>query len=110
MQGVDRYWLDGRDGPFATFLSYVQSYYHPEVRYDNFSTFVEYARKNPVDDPDLLTFKHELVRLLRGEHDGLDPMALSVAAEYDDFDSDDEFLAWLWHELYPDEALPTPKT
>ncbi|MEV5960592.1 hypothetical protein AB0L70_02435 [Kribbella sp. NPDC051952] len=55
------------------------------------------------------TFKQELVRLLSGERDGLPADALSTAADRDDWDTDDEFLTWLWHELYPDEPQPTPK-
>ena len=54
-------------------------------------------------------FYSEFVQLLQGHRDGLHPRAIFTAAEYDDWD-DDEFLAWLWRELYPTEALPTPES
>ena len=106
MSDVDMYWLDDKGAPFATFLTCLQSYYHPEVRNDNFAVFAEHARRNPPGDPVIVTFKQELTRLLRGDREGLHPAAIGVAAEYDDFDTDDEFLVWLWQELYPGESVP----
>jgi hypothetical protein len=108
MSSVDMYWLDDKSAPFATFLTCLQSYYHPEVRNDNFAVFAEYARRNPPGDAVMVTFKQELVRLLQGDREGLHPAAIGVASEYDDFDTDDEFLAWLWQELYPEDPVPGP--
>src|SRR5882757_6202298 len=107
MPGITMYWLKDPDAPFATFLSIVQTYYHPEVRNENFAALPRRARENRSDDDDMTTFKQEFVRLLQGDREGLHPRALSVAAAYDDWDTDDEFLVWLWHELYPDDPLPT---
>jgi hypothetical protein len=56
----------------------------------------------------MATFRDELVKLLEGNREGLHPQALGLAAEYDQW-NDDEFLAWLWQELYPDEPVPTPE-
>ncbi|HZX04026.1 hypothetical protein [Kribbella sp.] len=50
------------------------------------------------------------MRLLRGDRQGLHPGAISTAAQYDEWNTDDEFLAWLWNELYPGEPLPAPES
>lgn len=54
----------------------------------------------------MLIFKDELSRLVRGDREGLRPGAIDTATAYDDWKTDDEFLAWLWKELYPGEAVP----
>jgi hypothetical protein len=35
-------------------------------------------------------------------------MALPQTGLGDEWDTDEEFLAWLWHELYPNELVPKP--
>jgi hypothetical protein len=104
------YWLKDKTVPFATFLNVLQAYYHPEIRHDNYAMLIARAREARPDDVKMATFKRELIKLLKGRREGLRPHAIDVAAAYDDFDTDDEFLAWLWHELYPDEVVPTPGT
>ncbi|MGW6200225.1 hypothetical protein ACWF0M_29060 [Kribbella sp. NPDC055110] len=105
----DMYWLKDKTVPFATFLNVVQAYYHPEVRHTNYQLLVERAREARPDDVKMATFKKDLTQLLRGDRSGLRAGAIDVAAAYDDWDTDDEFLVWLWHELYPDEPPPTPQ-
>jgi len=100
------YWLEDRTVPFATFLGIIQTYYHPEVRLDNFCELVGLARSGR-GGVEMVTFKEELARLVSGDRQGLRPNAILNAAEYDDWSSDDEFLTWLWSELYPNEALPS---
>ncbi|WP_405064352.1 hypothetical protein OG474_22600 [Kribbella sp. NBC_01505] len=107
MSLIDRYWLDDESVPFGTFLRYLQTYYGPEVHNDNYESLVARARLADPDDAGMATFKNELVRLLKGDREGLHPMAIFTAAEYDDWDTDDEFLRWLWNELYPSELAPT---
>lgn len=108
MREIDRYWLKDKSVPFATLLNVLQKYYHPEVRDDGFEDLVRIAKRSGADDAEMATFKDELVKLLEGNREGLHSQALGLAAEYDQ-GSDDEFLAWLWHELYPDEPIPTPQ-
>ena len=52
-------------------------------------------------------FRSELERLVRGDREGLRDGAIWEAAEYDGWKNDDEFLGWLWRELYPEESLPS---
>lgn len=54
----------------------------------------------------MATFKTELDRLVRGDREGLRIRAISDATEYDDWKTDEEFLNWLWRELYPNEPVP----
>lgn len=108
MSDIDMYWLTDKDVPFATFLNVVQAHYHPEVRNDNYELLVRWARDAGPDDVRMATFKSELTQLLEDHREGLRPGAIDVAAAYDDWDTDDEFLAWLWHELFPNEPVPTP--
>jgi hypothetical protein len=106
MPGIDMYWLKDKTAPFATFLSLIQAYYHPEVRNDEFDLLVGRARANRPDDLQLATFKQEFVSLLEGDREGLHPEAIDAATEYDEWDTDDEFLVWLWQQLYPNEPVP----
>jgi hypothetical protein len=99
------YWLEDESVPFATFLAVIQTYYHPEARNDNFEELVEVARTGRGGDK-MATFKAELSRLVQGDREGLRPGAIEAATEYDDWKTDDEFLGWLWQELYPDEPVP----
>ncbi|HZX03628.1 hypothetical protein [Kribbella sp.] len=110
MSDIDMYWLTDPNAPFATFLNVVQAHYHPEIRNDNFGLLVQWAREAGPDDVKMATFKKELTQLLEGDRAGLRAGAIDVAAAYDDWDTDDEFLAWLWHELYPSEPLPMPES
>jgi hypothetical protein len=103
---IERYWLDDKSAPFGTFLRYLEKYYSPEVHYDNFELLVERARLGDPEDTGMATFKGEFSRLLRGDREGLHPQAIATAAEYDDGNTDDEFLGWLWRELYPREPVP----
>lgn len=107
MSGTEMYWLKDRAVPFATFLSVIQTYYHPEVRNQHYSWLVERAREAGSEDVEMVTFKNELTQLLKGRREGLRPGAIDVAAAYDDWDTDEEFLAWLWRDLYPTEPVPT---
>jgi hypothetical protein len=103
---IDMYWLNDRPVPFATFLNVIQTYYHSEVRSAYFSSLVRRAQRQNPGDVEMVTFKEELSRLLEGDREDLPPDALSIAAEYEDQDSDEEFLVWLWQHLYPSEPLP----
>jgi hypothetical protein len=99
------YWLRDRSAPFATFLAIIQSYYHPESRNDSFDELVEMARSSQGGER-MAVFKAELERLVRGDREGLRNGAISDATEYDDWNTDEEFLDWLWRELYPGEPVP----
>ncbi|TDD51873.1 hypothetical protein E1263_29710 [Kribbella antibiotica] len=101
------YWLEDDSVPFATFLGVIQTYYHPEARNDNFDELVEWARAGRGGE-EMATFKEELSRLVQGDREGLRPGAIEAATEYDDWNTDEGFLNWLWQELYPDEPVPRP--
>ncbi|HET6742111.1 MAG TPA: hypothetical protein VFH76_24375, partial [Kribbella sp.] len=47
----------------------------------------------------------EFSRLLKGDREGLPSDAISLAADGDNWTTDEEFLAWLRRELYPGETL-----
>jgi hypothetical protein len=104
---IERVWLHDASVPFATFLRYMETYYNPEVRNGLYDSLVARAKLGDGGGPGMVTFKDELVRLLKGDREGLHPLAIATAAEYDDWDTDDEFLRWLWHDLYPGEPAPT---
>jgi hypothetical protein len=104
---IPRVWLHDKSVPFATFLRYMETYYHPEIYYDNYESLVARAKLGDPGDAGMATFKDELVRLLKGDREGLHPLAIATAAAYDEWKTDDEFLRWLWHELYPSEPAPT---
>lgn len=106
MPGVGRYWLKDKDVPFATLLNVIEAHYHPEIRNDNYEGLVRWARTAGPDDVRMATFKKELTAVLQGHREGLPPGAIDLAAEYDEWDTDEEFLAWLWGELYPGEPVP----
>jgi hypothetical protein len=107
MSGTGRYWLKDKTAPFATLLNILDSYYHPEIRNENFESLIRRAQRQRSDDTRMATFKQELTQVLQGHREGLPPGAIDLATAYDDWDTDEEFLAWLWHELYPNEAVPT---
>ncbi|MEV8377560.1 hypothetical protein AB0P21_32785 [Kribbella sp. NPDC056861] len=106
MPEIERYWLKDKTAPFAVFLNFLEKYYHPEIRYDNFEALIRRAKADREDDADLAVFKQEFVRLIKGDREGLHPLALSTAAEYDER-NDDEFLATLWRQLYPGAVPPS---
>lgn len=106
MPDIDMYWLNDKSAPFATFLNVIQSYYHSEVRNAYFPSLLRRAQRGAQGDDEMVTFKEELTRLLEGDREGLPPDALTVAAEYEDQDTDEEFLMWLWKQLYPSEPVP----
>ncbi|MEV0801970.1 hypothetical protein AB0I34_30020 [Kribbella sp. NPDC050281] len=95
-----------KEAPFSTFLSFIHSYYHPEARNDNFDALVQAAQDSESANTDMRVFKQELTRLLEGDREGLPQGAVHLAAEYDDFHNDDDFLVWLWQQLYPTEPVP----
>lgn len=105
MPGSRMYWLEDRSVPFATFLATIQNHYHPDSDRDAFDELVELARSGRGGER-MAIFKAELARLVGGDRDGLRPNAISVAASYDEWATDDEFLTWLWNELYPGEPVP----
>lgn len=98
-----RFWQDDPDAQWATLLSTVEKFCHPEAYEDAYESFQRLVKRP--DKPEMQVFKQEL-------HDAiLDPQrlpkdALLIAAAYDD-GSDAKFLARLWRDLYPDEPLPT---
>ncbi|TDD51874.1 hypothetical protein E1263_29715 [Kribbella antibiotica] len=108
MQLIGRYWLSDRSVPFGMFLNFMEIYYSPDVRNDLYDDLVARARLADSGDAGMATFKKELVRLLKGDREGLHSSAIFTAAEYDEWDTDDEFLRWLWRELYPSELVPMP--
>ncbi|HET6742169.1 MAG TPA: hypothetical protein VFH76_24665 [Kribbella sp.] len=97
------YWLKYPDAPFATFLAVVQSHLHSEADPDNFSALKRRVRSDRADDLELQAFKAEFSRLLNGDREGLPSDAISLAADGDNWRTDDEFLVWLRAELYPGE-------
>ncbi|MFF0339233.1 hypothetical protein [Kribbella sp. NPDC004875] len=101
------YWLKHPDAPFATFLAVVQTHLHSEADPDNFSALKRRVQADRPDDVELQTFKEEFSQLLRGDREGLPRDALSLAADGDDWNTDDKFLAWLWQQLYPGEPAPS---
>ncbi|TCC43407.1 hypothetical protein [Kribbella sindirgiensis] len=101
------YWLKHSDAPFATFLAVVQSHLHSEADPDNFAALKRRAQSDRPDDAELQTFRSELSRLLAGDREGLPSDAIGLAADGDDWSTDDEFLLWLWQQLYPNEPVPS---
>lgn len=99
-----RFWQYHPDAPFALLLRMVEKYCHPEVSddaYDEFKQVVHMPERDPVFD----RFKEQLAEAIRDPRQ-LPEDALFRATVYDD-GSDEKFLARLWHDLYPDEPLPT---
>ncbi|MFC0624550.1 hypothetical protein [Kribbella deserti] len=109
MAGVKPYWHGkaNESVPFYILLNLLEAYCHPEVRAESYELLKARARKSRPDDEEMQQFKVELAALLRGERDGLHPQAITQATWYDDEDSDTEFLAKIWSDLYPDEPIPS---
>ncbi|GAA3138099.1 hypothetical protein JOF29_000172 [Kribbella aluminosa] len=106
MADTGEYWLKHGDAPFATFLAVVQTHLHSEADPDNLAALKRRVQEDRPEDTELQTFQAELSQLLTGERQGLTTDAISLAADGDGWDIDDEFLGWLWNELYPSEPLP----
>ena len=104
---IERYWLDDHSVPFGMFLRFMEIYYNPEVRNDLYDSLVARAKLGDPGDAGMATIKDEFGRLLKGDREGLHPLAILTAAGYDEWKTDDEFLRWLWHDLYPSEPAPT---
>lgn len=98
-----RFWRDDPDAEWATLLSMVDTYCHPEAWEDAYDHLKELARES--DDEQVIRFKQELRAAIQ-DPGRLPKGALSRAAVYDD-GSDLKFLVRLWRDLYPDEALPS---
>lgn len=107
MAGVEPYWHRDpqRLVPFSTLLNFVEKYYHPEIRYDNYDDLIMRAQMDRPDDLEMKRFKQEMIAVLEGHREGLHPQALTQAAWYDEED-DTAFLKRLWRDLYPDEPVP----
>jgi hypothetical protein len=106
MEVTDRVWLHLNDFPFATILNFMETYLHPEIRYDNFTYLIRRVAIDAPDDSELATFKSEFRQLLAGDDRLLYPPALRVAAGYEDEGDDRLFLTRLWRKLYPLEQPP----
>lgn len=100
-----RFWQYHPEAPFATLLSIIETYCHPEA-YDEAYEDLQAVVARPTHKPVFDTFKIELREAI---HDPgqLPEGALFRAAVYDD-GSAEKFLARLWRDLYPDEPLPRP--
>lgn len=98
------YWREDHDAPFATMLSTIDHYCHPEAHDEAFEELFELTHRETPPEW-VVRFKDELRRAVSGDRAGLRPHALSTAAAYDD-GSDEAFLRRLWSELYPEEPTP----
>lgn len=96
------YWQDEPDAPYATFLSMVESYCHPEADDDAYDALKRRVKRTDVED--VRVFKRELSELIVNPS-VLPKYALDTAAGHDD-GSDERFLARLWKDLYPEEPYP----
>ncbi|HEY3683907.1 MAG TPA: hypothetical protein VGL93_12740 [Streptosporangiaceae bacterium] len=101
---AERFWQHEPDAPFATMLSLIETYCHPEA-YDEAYEDFQAAVALPAHDPIFDRFKNELRQAIQ-DPGSVPPGAIDRAAQYDD-GSAAKFLARLWHDLYPDEPLPT---
>lgn len=108
MAGVKPYWHGDPERlvPFSTLLNVVETYFHPEIRYDNYDELIQRAQLDRPTDLEMQRFKQELTAVIEGRRDGLHPQALTEAAWYDE-DDDTAFLLRMWHDLYPNEAPPS---
>ncbi|HEY3684568.1 MAG TPA: hypothetical protein VGL93_16160 [Streptosporangiaceae bacterium] len=90
--------------PYATLLSILESYVHPETDI-KFPLLQEEARRSDQggSDPRMRVFKDELRAVMR-DPGVLPEGALAEAAEYED-GSERRFLDRLWQELYGDEPV-----
>ncbi|MFL6075385.1 MAG: hypothetical protein ACJ73S_18500 [Mycobacteriales bacterium] len=96
-----RFWREDKTAPFATLLSVVDTYCHPEASDWGYEELQRIARENTFEV--MPTFKAELREAL-ADPSRLPKGALGLAAEYDD-GSDEAFLRRLWRDLYGDEGF-----
>jgi hypothetical protein len=94
------FWNRDPDAPYATLLSVIQGYLHPEYGADMemFQRGVKHTERE-----EIRVFKEELRAVMR-DPSVLPEGALAEAAEYED-GSERRFLDRLWRELYGDEAV-----
>ena len=97
MSLIEPYWLDNPSAPYATLLTILESYVHPEA--DDLER-LQRAVKRP-DLERMQVFKKELREVI-ADPSVLPNGALFTAANYED-GSAEAFLSRLWHELYGDE-------
>jgi hypothetical protein len=97
MSSTNSYWLSNPNAPYATFLSIIQRYLHPEV--EDLEALQQVAQR--FDLPEIATFKAQFREVIANP--GLLPDgALAAAAAFED-GTPEAFLKRLWHELYGDE-------
>jgi hypothetical protein len=106
MRDPDESWVENRDKPFATLISYAATYFTPE----NTPRQIERLRtavNRPTEDQDIdaRTFVQELRRALSGDTEGLPKDALFDVTHYWD-GSDEAFLKRVWETIFPEEPLP----
>lgn len=99
----DRFWQYEPEAPFATLLSIIETYCHPEAYDEAYDDFKEVVRL-PDPGPVFTRFKDELRQAIR-DPGRLPDGALFRAAVFAD-GSDEKFLTRLWRDLYPDEPVP----
>lgn len=101
---TSRFWRDDPDAEWAMLLRVVDTHCHPEAAEDEYEN-LQHLAKAYADTDKMRTFKHELRQAILNP-ERLPKGALALAAAYDD-GSQERFLARLWHDLYPDEPLPS---
>lgn len=95
---ISSYWLDDSDAPYATFLSTIETYLHPES--GQLDVLKRFAKRS--DKPNSVQFKKEFREVI-ADPSVLPKWALFSAAEFSD-GSEEAFLARIWRELYGDES------
>jgi hypothetical protein len=98
---IKPYWREDNTAPFATLLSVVDSYCHPEASDWGYEELQRIARENAFDI--MPKFKAELREAI-ADPSQLPEDALFTAAQYDD-GTDEAFLRRLWRDLYGDEPV-----
>ncbi len=107
VRDLEESWVENRDEPFATLVSYAATFFHPEKTprlVEGLRTAVHRAIED--QNIDTRTFVKELRQALSGDTAGLPDEALWEAAEYSD-GTDEAFLKRVWEEIFPEEPLPT---
>lgn len=94
-----RFWRRDRTAPYATLLSVIERYVHPEV--DELDTLKRAVRRPDLEE--MHTFKDELRQAVR-DPNVLPEGTLFLAGAFED-GSDQAFLDRLWHDLYGDEPV-----
>lgn len=90
------------ESPRDTFLRMVETYVHPEADEDAYDDLISRAHEPEPDDREIIVFREELERLLRGDYTDLPAQQLWALTWYDET-NDLEFLQRLWRDLYGDE-------